>query len=431
MRHDPGDVIIENMFVSGGALRQELLRQIRIPTPDQTLPYAYDITTTFLSCKIHESIFTPGVTAEIMIFDVNDYVSTLRLSGGENVIIAFRAPGQDAIAYHFILNSIEKLDTVSMKGKHYKMLCVSKEPLSGQGVYVQDRMQTTIASAAQAIMQKYIGTRKAFNVEGTKGPQDLRFQNIRAYEAMEMLRKRAISATHQSSNFMFYENVTGFHFETLERMMEKGVIKTFKHSDAVGAAYIPSLGLDDANKQIQLTHDNILQYRIVQQMDVMHRIRAGATGTAVGTYNIYTNKYTPAVTEGNAGTLGGAGSVLSDLFKQTFNFTIPILTNVNPNLNIKIPKTNIPDAIPSKRLNLSAMMEQVLAMTVFGDNVLKAGHPIFCNIPRPVSTTGPRENDPLLSGKYIISKMTHHIADPDKNPRYTCIIEGLKGAYET
>jgi hypothetical protein len=54
---------------------------------------------------------------------------------------------------------------------------------------------------------------------------------------------------------------------------------------------------------------------------------------------------------------------------------------------------------------------------------------VNCEIPNKTGTTGPRSNDPLLSGKFLVSRIHHRIGMFQEQPRYTCIIELIKAGY--
>jgi hypothetical protein len=67
MRYNAGDVIINNLSVSTG----------------------WDLVANFLSASVVESIFTPGVHAEIEVIDYLDWLGQYQLQGGETVNFNF------------------------------------------------------------------------------------------------------------------------------------------------------------------------------------------------------------------------------------------------------------------------------------------------------------------------------------------------------
>ena len=67
---------------------------------------------------------------------------------------------------------------------------------------------------------------------------------------------------------------------------------------------------------------------------------------------------------------------------------------------------------------------------MFGDFKLKPGEMITLNIPNKSTITGPRDNDPLLSGNFLITRLHHDIGLMSERPRYTCVVECVKGNLE-
>ena len=76
------------------------------------------------------------------------------------------------------------------------------------------------------------------------------------------------------------------------------------------------------------------------------------------------------------------------------------------------------------------MQEQRMSMTVIGDPVLEAGKIIMNNIPVSTSHSGFRQNDPQVSGKWLISKVRHEIKSSEARPRWVTHLECLKGSSE-
>src|SRR5947208_10395207 len=102
MRYNAGDIIINNLSVSTG----------------------WDLVANFLSASIVESIFTPGVHAEIEVIDYLDWLGTYQLQGGETVNFNFTKPNGSTANYDFALNAIHNVELHgAMKSKVYKLDC--------------------------------------------------------------------------------------------------------------------------------------------------------------------------------------------------------------------------------------------------------------------------------------------------------------------
>jgi len=69
-------------------------------------------------------------------------------------------------------------------------------------------------------------------------------------------------------------------------------------------------------------------------------------------------------------------------------------------------------------------------MRVYGDFNLTPGSVVTINLPKKIGTTGPREDDEMLDGNFLISRIHHDIGLLGERPRYTCVVECIKGNLE-
>jgi hypothetical protein len=94
------------------------------------------------------------------------------------------------------------------------------------------------------------------------------------------------------------------------------------------------------------------------------------------------------------------------------------------------PETFIPESTPDTQALIALLMQNSLKIKVIGDTVLTAGATINCTLPNRRSFTGSTAEDPLITGKVLITRIHHRIGTATDRPRYTCTIEGIKGRYE-
>jgi hypothetical protein len=67
---------------------------------------------------------------------------------------------------------------------------------------------------------------------------------------------------------------------------------------------------------------------------------------------------------------------------------------------------------------------------VLGEPILQAGKLVNLLIPKQVNLSNDVNVDPIVTGTFLISKLKHHIDSANVKPRYTCVIEGLRGTVE-
>lgn len=402
MGYNPGDVIINNLSINSP----------RTGT--------WNLSENFLSASIMETIFTPGVMAEIKILDYKDDVGNYQLAGDELVTFNFTKPNGATGNYSFHLNNIKDTEIYgALKVKTYKLICISRETLTGQTNTIQKAFNTNISSMVQEIFGQLGSSLNLSKLEQTQGIRNLVISNQPLFEAIEMLRKEAISTANKSSNFMFYQNGSGFNFHTIEDMLNNGDVKNFVQTNTV------------PHNMFSNVDNNILAWQILQNIDAMNRIKAGVINQRVMTFNTHTHEFKQQDFKNPQGIteMGSIIPTVMSTFLSLFaNGNRPVFRYINPNMTgQQVPKSSVPETMQNKMVNLAQMQEQTLLTTVLGDPVLMAGKTIFCDVPKISVDVNPGLEQQMY-GRWLISKLTHEIQEPTVKPRYLCNIEALKGA---
>jgi len=410
MGYNPGSVRIESLVITS------------------PLTGEWNATTNFLSCSILETIFTPGITAHIEVLDDSDMVGTMKVQGLETVTLAFTKVNDDlafglgdqTAKYYFHLNSIKEITPAgSNKTKTYQLNCISKESLLGRTFNVQQAYKAPISNIVEDVFTSMPFVRSDIAIEPTKGVRDLKLSTQPVFNAIEMLRKEAVSATFETSNYMFWQSMDSYHFKTLEYTVNQPPVKVLKQDFTGGQSISKSID------------DNILAWKVIQSFDAMNRVKAGVVSQRVAVFDPNTLSYRLAPFAPNP--LSAMGSWSYEEFRSIMggpNSNRNVLTYRNPSNTIGIPKSNVPANIAEKQLNLAQMQEKQLRIRLIGDPILQAGSIVFCNIPNATSVVPDNEYpDPQASGKWLISKVEHEIKLAVNSPRYICNVECLKGAY--
>ena len=403
--YNPGDILIDDITVT---------------SPRSG---SWQAAPNFLSFDVFESIFAPAVVATIEVLDDRDFLGKLKIAGDESVSLAFRTPSGMSVKYDFHLNSVKDVGVEgALKSKTYKMECVSREALTGQGNQVQKAYNQPIDQIVSDIHKSFHNSKLPIFTEPTKGNRKFVIPNQPSLHVIENLRQEAVSSQNKGSNYMFWQTWRGFYFQSLEYMLQQGDVKVFKQENTIGHSLSKTVD------------DNILAWQVKQNMDAVNRIHAGVINQRVTTYDPHTHKYVSQdfKIDDNALNVLGKGLITR---MQSFISLFPdanrtIHRVVNPSKEVKVGKSFVPAAIPYKQLNLAQMQEQMMTMTVIGDPKLEPGKTVTANVPKVSADTGSNEPEPQMSGRWLISKNHHEVRRPNVRPRYVCHLECLKGAYE-
>lgn len=378
----------------------------------------------FVSASIYESIFTPGIVCDIKVLDMNDQLGQLRLVGDEIVYFDISVMGSERAPYNFALHELSELESVgAQKGKMYTLKCVSEEAMHAKTNIVQKSYNQLCSEIIQDIFRNYLRSTKPIEIEETRAPQRIIVPSRNPYEAVNLVRRRAVSAESRSSFYMFFENRRNeqqtFNFVTVESLFASESVKNFQMSDV-------------ANITIRRRgDDNIIAYRIPNQFSSTDRIAYGGP-RRVTTFNFTTWDFESRVVETNDASFsdGGSGTLTSQTFRNRY------LTTDNPPQSIipvdisQRPETLIPESTPDLQAFIALMIQNSVRIKTIGDTILTAGATINCELPNRRAFTGSVAEDPLITGKFLITRIHHKIGEAAEKPRYTCSIEAIKGRYE-
>lgn len=405
--YNPGDIFVDVLTVSSAR---------------GTL----NLASNFISASIFESVFVPGTVATINVLDTDNALNNLQIIGDETVEIEFRAPGGVSAHYIFALNSVTDItpSSESLRSKQYTLNCVSEEALHAKTNTVQKGYDALISAIVVDIHTTYLKSTKEIVTEPTKGQQKITIASETPFKAIDTVRRRAISSTNKSSSYVYFETRDPtnqiYKFVTLESLFRQSPVKTFIRTNTVG---------NDIHSPVD---NNIISYRIDHQGSTTDRIAVGGKRT-VAQFNFRTWKYdkndkTPDPT---SYATGGSTSYQTSAFVDKFISAAKIA----PVLLIPVdtsdrPFTHITDQIADQQSFISTLMENQMTIKVTGDAILKAGDIVECHIPESISTTGPVQDDALLSGRFLVSRVHHQILTANNRPRYWTIVELLKGNME-
>ena len=385
------------------------------------------LTTSFVSASIYESIFTPGIVCDITVLDSQDIVGNLRILGDELVEFNMISPSDVKVNYKFALYERgEGQQLPNQRAKTYVLKCVSNEAMIQNNTIQKGYENVLNSEMVEDIVKTYMRSDKQIITERTRSPQRLLIANLNPFKAINLIKSRSISVENQSSSYVFFETRDGdkqiYKFVTIENLFATNIVKSFIQSSAIN---INALSPDQDR--------NILSYQAPVALSALDRINYGGP-TRVTTFNFTTQEY--KIRDDHAsdtifkdGSNNTTGTDISSTFRNRYlTPKIPPQSFI-PVDNSQRPETYIAEGTPNLQAYIALLLQNSLKIRVPGDFILAPGVTINCTFPNNSATTGNVTEDPLLSGKFLISRIHHKIGLVQEKPRYTCIVECLKGRY--
>lgn len=377
---------------------------------------SFDMSSILMKGNVYESIFAKGTFATFQILDVDDKIGDMLLSGEEMVAFQFHhiSPESEANQYATYLFAINKASIVQGSGglnkaKTYTLECVSPETLRARSGLIQKGWESPVSSIVSDIFGSELASPRGLVTEATKGIQKFNGSNIKPFSAIQQLQNRGVSAKASSSAYVFFENRDSWHFETIPSLYEQGPVKNLRQTDTIGSGQNDNL------------NEHIIKFEIVSMINVDARVKMGQVATTVSSFDQRTRGYVSKV-------INPSSFFNTDGFKGLYE---KAGRAVHFPLNTRNPISHLPSENPGKVSTAADYMQLIIQLQVFGDTVFQCGKTVNAHIPKTVALTEDIPNDPIVTGKFLISKLNHNILAADQKPRYTCVVEGIRGNFET
>jgi len=398
-------------------------------------PYSVDIRAQLISASIFEDIEEPTMLLEIVMQDSINLVQDFPIVGEEIINITFITPGRDTpTKLTFNVYSVEGVSVApTAKASTYIIKGVSQIHYFNNNNYINKSYNTIISDmvkdilnqAAKSTEQKTLRT----YIERTKGILPITIPRAQPFEAIDLLRQKAVSQEYSSGgSFVFFENQYGVHFRSVENLIAEGKVdiksKKFTH-------YPNTLTDKERN---QFTMRNIINYIHLGKFDTVSKLHLGFYNSEVQSYDIITKSTTLE---------NYKLSNISKYFASTdergklpnTNEFIDKFENSSPNRFVVVTDRSkgedyIPGTIGIKNSFSALLNQNVLRILVYGDNYLAVGDVIEIELPEVSGTTEKKSKDRLSSGNYLVTKLRHNITSEEggKN-KHTISMDCVKVGY--
>ena len=295
----------------------------------------------------------------------------------------------------------------------------------------------------------FLKSEKELFIEKTSNKRNFIGNNWKSFYTINWLAKQAVpsgsenkDAPGNSAGFMFWETVEGFHFKSIDGLMntEKNKIKRkFIYNETSEGPCSGEMPEGYDAKVLEMTVDN--------RVNVQEKLKMGAYSTRTWTFNpydtqvklLYPNAFVTGAdsvqanaknSKGNQKFLEMAGEKLPFLnpeLNQELDFsrtefrildvgTIPEGDGSGEN-NEQVKESKKENAKPEETLNQGNMrMNQLFAskvvITIPGDFELRAGDAVYFDAPglrADKRKKGTDEIDKHISGNYIIASICHYL----------------------
>jgi len=255
-----------------------------------------DISKIIAEINIFEDIFSNALTGSIIITDTNNLVDNMPIIGQEYISLKITTPSmeQDAIDFTENVFCVYEMGGRTPAGTNSEVVelkICSPELLRNHRTRISKAYEQTADQIVKSIMEneKYINTKKDLYIEPTLGIRKILSPSFHPYHLIKQLTKESVSAKNNSPHYLFFENINGFHFRSIQSLYEDAVQQHFHFGDkGTDEAYSSKSG--EAGRIVQ-AFKRMINYSVPSKNNSIIDIKGGMLGANLIMHDIYNKKY--------------------------------------------------------------------------------------------------------------------------------------------
>lgn len=385
---------------------------------------------------IYESILSPIITGSMSITDKVSIRENFPILGGKCKIkmqFVTPAPGLQPRTVEFIVTEVNNVVTDPHgAGNRYTLILASVEILENAKNHFRAPLSgNTIDDYVDIILKTVLNTKKNFNKEpnGTKGQQRMDVVYMKPFQAIDMLKQKAVSKIYKSNVYVFFENKIGFNFVPIEYLLSA------RHKLMQDAVFF--YDSDTKSDVRNTTFRNILAYNQVVQETPAKLVNDGAlknktTQTDMRSRTKETVEFDYAKAKDEFQYSKGARPIHTATFEQQYGKTPASTFNVIK--NSVMPESYAHEKLGYAQAFVSILTQNILRLMVWGDSYITAGYRIRVEAPKTTGLTKEggkpaNQNSDFSSGEFLISHLRHNFSKVNSNYRYLMSMELVNVAY--
>jgi len=238
-----------------------------LPNEGSSLDENYNIIGGGPIVDYYESIDSPTISMNLTFIDVDQVISRKGIFGGEYIDLTVEVDGYDDFKltqkkHNLMLNSVRNVITETNK-QIATLEFVSVESIINETARVNKKFAGNVSQTVFELLVGYkkgIQTSKKLDKDDATNSYSFVGNLKRPFDTVQWLCPKAQSST-KNFGFLFYENFDGYHFKSIEKLLEQEPSFTYTHTDK---PYDQETGAF-----------KILQNKMVQTNDIGMNLRMG------------------------------------------------------------------------------------------------------------------------------------------------------------
>lgn len=402
--------------------------------------FEMDIRSHIFEIVLHEAMDYPCLSGRLVVYDNINMPRHFPLIGNEHVTITFYTPTRPKITKKFFCYKTDpRYESESNRNSAlFSIDFVSDEFMTSlKKKFSQSFRDMKYSEMVSTIYTQYIQSPKKITIQPTHEKKNYVFPYMSPFGAINTLTTLSISEKSEDKSFVFYEDLDGFYFTCVNYFAKAA-------TDIVTYTWFkPNTPVDPDPKilsNIERDFYRIESYKQITSNNTINNIENGLFSSVMvlhdTTYKTltsntfsYNNDFYLLNTLNKSGTL----PTTNDSFSN-FNYShYRMYPRQSYNFDNAQQMDDFDRMILRRNAHLSQMENLRLSILVAGDSQRRVGECVNVNIPSIDPNDKNREGDYdiYLSGKYLVTRITHIIGKQSYKMRLELERDSLPIAYPT
>lgn len=388
-----------------------------------------NIANQIVSIEIYEDIFSAFTTADIVVSESVDFLNLFQFKGEEYIEVYLETPTTKyPIKNIFYVYKIANRIYTSEKEVTYTFKCISKEFVIDSNIKVRKSIYGNIETEAKKIVaEEGLQTQKSIITEKTVNNIKFVSNFWSPVKCLNYLANNAISVS-ASPSFLFFENRNGFNFVSVNTLLNGEVFQVFT-KDNYTRDINASTGEITSYKNIYRDYSKIIELNMPAVTDYINAVQKGQVASKVISHDILTKRY-----HVKDYSLFTDKSVFNVMNKRLIHSDKALIDNSSKidvipryyNNHMKYADNSDFKSLQRRNSFFENLKKHTVRIKVFGRTEYTVGLIVELNVPTVKEHTKKdlSTKDKMLSGKYIISAISHKI----DHENHECNIELMKNS---
>lgn len=388
---------------------------------------AIDIREQVEQITIYEDLFAPFVTGNIIMLDTTDIPSFLMNAGADILRLRVYTPTIEKkhwIDRYFHIYKMSDVTEFSDRSQSYIFHFISQESIVDSSITISKTFKSDGGSNVGDILKSSLLSGVPFKSSGSSNSV---FYTSNNWTPTKNIRYNVEHAVAEDGNasFLFYESREGFNFKALTMLSKEQPIQEFLASNQLSDVREGGRDNGEVLKNLPEDYAVILEYAIPVTFDYIKDKRNGVLNSRLFSYDSTTKKISDVTFNENSDKhtlMNGNRFYSEEVIDTSYRGSVGsiILRTKQHTQLYKDAKDTSDYPYKQKRISIVEQYQQhKIEITVLGRTDYTVGKVVSVDFNRLMTLTKdtPKNliSNPLYSGKYLISAISHRFTRDGKH----------------